>query len=114
MSEKLDGNALGKIFHHWGPPIICTFLGFYLAKGAFDGVGDAIGATWASISEWAVDPISFPRWFVLFSTTWVSFGGAFLWFKQYQRINKLRKREEDLVEGLRKAFSKAADDLAKP
>lgn len=89
MSEKSGSAKLIGAVNHWAPPVVCTFLSYYLGKGAFDGVGMTVDATWSSIMEWAADPISFPRWFVLSGTTGVFAGGAFLWLKQYQRIKAL-------------------------
>lgn len=111
MSNKSAMQKLGKIFHHWAPPVFCTFLAYYLGKGAFDGLGATIGEAWASTGGWATDPISYPRWFVLTSTTSVLGGGIFLWIKQYQRLKVLSKSHEELIDGMTEAFSKATEDL---
>jgi hypothetical protein len=111
LLNKSVRQKLGKIFHHWAPPVFCTFLAYYLGKGALDGVGATIDEAWASIGEWATDPVLFPRWFVLSGTVSVLGGGIFLWIKQYQRVKALSKSHDELLEGMAEAFDKAAKDL---
>lgn len=111
MSNKSGRQNLGKIFHHWAPPVCCTFLAYYLGKGALDGVGATMGEAWVSIGKWATDPISYPRWFVLSGTVSVLGGGIFLWVKQYQRVKAFSKNHEEMIEGITDAFNKAAKDL---
>ena len=89
MSIRSFTRKFMKIADHWAPPLVCTFLTYYLGKGAFDGVPEAAVDTWLMISLWADAPIMFPRWAVLSGTSIVFLGGAFLWHKQYQRIKTL-------------------------
>lgn len=111
MAANSVGQKLWALFNQWGPSVSCTILAYYLGQGAFVGFGTAIGEAWTSVGEWFQDPISFPRWFVIFGTMALSGGGAFLWFKQYQRVRELSKSHDDFIQGLTDAIDDAAKEL---
>lgn len=107
-------SKLSSSFNNWAPPIFCTFLGFFLAKGAFDGLEKSLERSWASTLQWALEPIFFPRWFVLTGAVFIFIGGAYLFWKQYKRLQELGKSHDDLIKSLGDAFKEAADRLEKP
>ncbi|WP_124302036.1 hypothetical protein [Pseudomonas chlororaphis] len=103
------------IFNNWAPPIFCTLLGSFLtSKGAFDGFGQSLERSLASTLQWAVEPIFYPRWFVLTGTVFIFIGGAYLFWRQYKRIKELGNSHDELIDSLGKAFKDAADNLEKP
>ena len=57
--------TLLKILNRWVPGVVCNLLGYFLSKGAFDGVGETFERSWGATLQWGVEPIFFPRWFVL-------------------------------------------------
>ncbi|VVN02479.1 hypothetical protein PS663_03408 [Pseudomonas fluorescens] len=81
--------------NHWVPGIVCTLLGYFLSQGAFDGVGQTFVRSWAATQEWAVEPIFYPRWFVLSGATTILIGGVYLFWKQYKRVQKLERHRNN-------------------
>lgn len=84
-------SKLLKILNHWVPGVVCTFLGYFLSKGAFDGIGQIFQRSWDATLQWGVEPIFYPRWFVLTGTTTIFFGGIYLFWRQYKRLQKLER-----------------------
>ncbi|MFQ6591066.1 MULTISPECIES: hypothetical protein [Pseudomonas] len=84
-------SKLIKFFNHWAPGIVYTLLGYFLSKGVLDGFGQTFVRSWAATQEWGVEPIFYPRWFVLSGATTILIGGVYLFWKQYKRVQELEK-----------------------
>ena len=84
-------STLLKILNRWVPGVACTFLGYFLSKGAFDGVGETFERSWGTTLQWGVEPIFFPRWFVLSGATTIFVGGVYLFWKQYKRLQTFER-----------------------